>query len=181
MEIESIFPPFIYSIVYEDNGESEYDRLFRLWNDIGYVTQFMEDNIEYLNSPNWEHTPEPESATRQVIDEATGLEDLFDELNENSRKGIIPDFDSHFKYLEGKYKYEIQWQPMKSYGTGTPSFLRMYAIKLEPPNTYIITGGGIKLADKIQNSPEIKEHILKDIDRVRDFLKSNGIFDNEDL
>lgn len=102
-------------------------------------------------------------------------------LNENSRKGIIPDFDSHFKYLEGKYKYEIQWQPMKSYGTGTPSFLRMYAIKLEPPNTYIITGGGIKLADKIQNSPEIKEHILKDIDRIRDFLKSNGIFDNEDL
>lgn len=48
-------------------------------------------------------------------------------------------------------------------------------------NTYLITGGGIKLADTIQNSPDLKDHILQDIDLVRDYLKRNGIMDSDDI
>lgn len=91
-----------------------------------------------------------------------------------------PDFDTHFRYLEGKYKYELEWQPVKSYGTIHPSFLRMYAIKMGT-NTYLITGGGIKLADTIQNSPDLKKHVLQNIERVRRFLKRNGIMDSDDM
>jgi hypothetical protein len=69
---------------------------------------------------------------------------------------------------------------MKSYGTFRPSLLRIYAIKMEA-NTYLITGGGIKLADTIQNSPDLKDHILQDIDLVRDYLKRNGIMDSDDI
>ena len=64
---------------------------------------------------------------------------------------------------------------MKSYGTGRPSFLRMYAIKLKN-NLYVITGGGIKLADTIQDSPD-----LQNIDKVRAWLIQNGIIDEQDL
>ena len=56
----------------------------------------------------------------------------------------------------------------------------MYAIQLEA-NTYIITGGGIKLADTIQSSHGMGEYILQDIDRVRTFLQQNGILTNEDI
>ena len=101
-------------------------------------------------------------------------------MNKNATDGKKPDFDSHFKSLEGKYKYELQWPPMKSYGTIRPSLLRMYAIKMKE-NVYLITGGGIKLSDTIQNSPVLKEHVIQDIDRVRSFLKENGIMDNEDI
>ena len=69
---------------------------------------------------------------------------------------------------------------MKSYGTGRPPLLRMYAIKMGK-NEYLITGGGIKLADTIQNSPGLKDHVLQNIDRVRRWLKNNGVLDGEDM
>lgn len=180
MEIVSIYPPYIYSIKYDRWDENEFDRLFQLWNDVGTVAQFIRDNSHCLKSAFWRDNIEPEDATRQVLDEAESLETLFDELNENTSTGQKPDFDSHFQYLEGKYKYVLEWQPMKSYGTSRPSLLRIYAIKMKP-NTYLITGGGIKLADTIQNSPDLKEHIIQDIDLVRSYLKENGIMDSDDM
>ena len=58
--------------------------------------------------------------------------------------------------------------------------LRLYAIKIET-NVYLITGGGIKLADTIQNSPGLKDHVIQNIDLVRNWLKEHGIEDKEDL
>ncbi len=180
MKIIPIYKPYIFSIQYDDREENEYDRLFDLWNDITYLLQFFEENKEYLKNETWNHINEPENAVSQVLEEAERLEDLFEELNENSENGSTPDFDSHFHYLDGKYKYEIELIPVKSYGMEHPSLLRMYAIQLEA-NTYIITGGGIKLADTIQSSPGMGEYILQDIDRVRTFLQQNGILTNEDI
>ena len=73
-----------------------------------------------------------------------------------------------------------EYIPMKSYGPGRPSFLRIYAIKLKN-NLYVITGGGIKLADTIQNSPDLKDHVIKNIDKVRAWLKDIGIIDEQDI
>lgn len=56
----------------------------------------------------------------------------------------------------------------------------MYAIKLDS-NSYLITGGGIKLGDTIQNSPDLKDHVLQNIDKVKAWLKQNGISDSNDL
>lgn len=179
MEIVEIYPPYIYSIKY-GVGENEFDRLFQLWNDVGFVTQFISDNSDCLKSDVWQGLSCVEDAARQVLDEAEALEDLFEEMNDNVVMGRQPDFDSHFRCLGGKYKYEIEWLPMKSYGTFNPSLLRMYAIRMDV-NTYLITGGGIKLADTIQNSPELRDRVLQDIDRVRAFLKENGIFDSDDM
>jgi hypothetical protein len=140
----------------------------------------MEENRKYLKSAVWQNTHEPEEATRQVLDEAIDFEVLFEELNKNTQEGRTPDFDSLFHYLEGKYKFIHEWEPMKSYGPIRPSLLRMYAIKMGK-NIYLITGGGIKLADTIQHSPDLKDHVLQNIDRVRRFLKDNGIMDNDDM
>lgn len=48
-------------------------------------------------------------------------------------------------------------------------------------NCYLITGGGIKLADTIQNSPGLKDHVINNIKFVRTYLKENGILDEDDL
>ena len=180
MEIIPIYPPHIYSIQYEGADENEFDRLFSLWNDMNYLTDFMNQNREYLQDPTWRRMSEPENAALQVLNEATDLEDLFDELNENTSNNEVPDFDSHFKYLEGKYKCEIVRPPMKSYGTGRPSLLRIYAIKLQP-NLFIITRGGIKLARTIQDSPDLRDHVLQNIEKVRQYLRTHGIVDSNDL
>lgn len=180
MEIFEIYSPFIYSIQYDRQEENEFDRLFAEWVDVENITSFMERNKEYLKATSWKRIPEPESAARLVFEEAEDLEKLFDQLADNTKNNKLPDFDSHFHYLEGKYKYELQYQPMKSYSNGHPALLRIYAIKMGK-NTYLITGGGIKLADTIQNSPGLKDHVLQNIDRVRDWLKINGIMDSEDM
>ena len=58
-----------------------------------------------------------------------------------------------------------------------PSWLRIYAIRIEP-NVYIVTGGAIKLTATMQE----REHTQKELDKLnacRDFLKQNGVFDQD--
>lgn len=180
MEFIEIYPPYIYSVKYEGNDENEFDRLFNEWNDMELVMDFLMQNKEYLNSQIWNAVKEPEMAARQVLDEAEKLEDLFEILENNTKRDNKPDYDSFFKCLDGKYQYELEYIPMKLYGSNRPSLLRMYAIKLED-NVYIITGGGIKLSRTIQESPGINKNIIHNIDMVRAWLKKNGILTTDDL
>lgn len=181
MDIVTIYEGHLYSIQYDEKDENEFDRLFDEWNDVEAVLQFMVQHKAFLKNKIWSRVVELEDAARQVLNEAEYLENRFDELNENTIKGKIPDFDSHFKYLDGPVYYS-EWKqtPMKSYGNGRPSFLRIYAIKLEP-NVYVVTGGGIKLADSIQNSPDLQDHVFCNIKMVRDWLKRCGITDHNDI
>jgi len=180
MEIIAIFPPFIYSVKYDNQTNNEFDRLFDEWNDITNVLDFLMEHKDMLKATIWKKASEPELAARQVLDEAEALEQLFDELNDHTFAGDKPDFDSHFHYLDGKYKFELEYEPMKSYGDGTPSLLRMYAIKMDR-NTYLITGGGIKLGATIQDSPGLQDHVIQNIDNVRKWLRENGILDADDM
>jgi hypothetical protein len=166
--------------MYDEKQEDEYTSLFRSWNDVNYVMQFMEEHKELLNASVWRGRNTPVIATKQVMNEADGMKLLFERLNTNAKKGRKPDFDDLFVYLDGKYKYVREWHPMKSYGPIHPSMLRMYAIKMGS-NIYLITGGGIKLSDSIQHSPDLKDHVIQNIDRVRAFLRENGIMDSDDL
>ena len=115
-----------------------------------------------------------------VLNEAEELEDYIMELVSNMKLGIKPDFDEYFHFLDGKYKCLWTLEPMKSYGTGRPSLLRLYAIKLES-NCYLIVYGGIKLGDTIQNSPVLKDKVFNKIDNVLNYLRANGIEDSEDI
>lgn len=108
--------------------------------------------------------------------EAEDLEDWFEELAKNATLGKIPDFDSHFQFLDGKYKSVTEYIPMKSYGNNRPFLLRIYTIKLQS-NCYVITAGGIKLSKTIQDSPDLKDYVIQNMDRVRVWLISNGISD----
>lgn len=61
--------------------------------------------------------------------------------------------------------------------TQHPSWLRIYAIRIEP-NVYIVTGGAIKLTATMQE----REHTKRELDKLntcRDFLKQNGVFDQD--
>lgn len=57
------------------------------------------------------------------------------------------------------------------------SWLRIYAIKLEP-GKYIITGGAIKLTATMQE----REHTLRELqnmEKVRQFLIANNVIDED--
>lgn len=174
IDIEPIVGEVLFSMKYGDK-DCEYDRVFDMFNHVDYVKNLFEDNKEYLNRDAWKNIPNIEAAARQVLFEANELENRLISCAENSMKGEVPDLDKLFEYIGGKEFADVyQYTPMKAYGKGRPALLRLYAIKLAP-NTYVITGGGIKLHDSIESSPGIKDHVLQDIRRARNWLFNSKI------
>jgi hypothetical protein len=180
VEIIEIYPPYMYSIRYENQESDEYERLFSDWNDVDFVACFFEQHANFLNSSTWRHIHTPELATRQVLDEAEQLELQIEELAKNTCAGRKPDFDSYFQNFGGAYDYLIEYYPVKGYGYQNPSLIRLYAIKLAP-NVYIVVDGGIKLGRSIQDSPGLSEHVFEHVNQVRSWLYKNGILTQDDL
>lgn len=184
MEIVEIYEDWLYSISFDEEDLNEYHRVFREWHDLDYLVRFFSDHKGYVNTVFWRNAgldpDNPEKSASRVIDEANNLEMYIRELVANCSDEIKPDFDEYFHFLGGKYKCLWSLEPMKSYGTDTPSLLRLYAIKIES-NCYLIVYGGIKLGDTIQNSPVLKDKVFNKIDSVLAFLKANGITESDDL
>ncbi len=57
------------------------------------------------------------------------------------------------------------------------SWLRVYAIRVEK-DVFIVTGGAIKLTPTMQDRPHTQVELDK-MNKCRDFLKTNGIFDQD--
>lgn len=181
MTILEIFPPFIYSIRFSDdeNDMDEYSKCMIQWQDTDQLESFFTKNQLALDPVIWGEASDPEIAAVMAFDEAIDIESSFQEMAENTRKGNKPDLDSMFHPLGGEYAYEWKLLPVKAYGRNRPSYFRIYAIKLQA-NCYLITGGGIKIVGKMEESPELRAELSK-IEKVRSFLKENGIETNEDF
>ena len=114
-----------------------------------------------------------------------GDQAIYDTIDDNQRIQCLildlspeADLDKIFRPLEnsrtsemllGKEKAKIKDRPQHA------SWLRIYAIKLEP-GCYIITGGAIKLTRTMQE----REHTLKELNKmeqVRNYLISNQAID----
>lgn len=181
MEIVSIHKPYLYSIKFDEEELDEFNRLLDEWADIVAVKEFLDENRTIFDSYLSSYFNNTFEAAEQVANEAEEMESYFEELKENTASGKKTNFDSYFKYLDGIYKCEMKYIPMKGYGEGyRPSLIRFYAIKIEP-NVYVIATGGIKIGKSIQDSPGLKEYVFKKIDIVRKFLSSLGITEASDM
>ena len=182
MEIIEIIPNRIYSVKYDDEDSSEYYRLFnKEWTDVEYLIGFFQSHPEFTENSFWGFLGnDPEKAAARVLKDANLLEKRLEDLAENSDNGEQPDLDDYFKPLNGKYGYGIEFIPVKGYGVLESTFLRLYAIMFEP-NIYLIVYGGIKLNEKIQNSPGLQENVFRKIDQVKQFLVDENIIDIDDI
>lgn len=112
---------------------------------------------------------------------------IYDTIDDSQRMQCLildispdADLDQLFRPLEnsranemllGKEKAKIKNRPVHA------SWLRIYAIKLEP-GCYIITGGAIKLTRTMQE----REHTLAELNKmeaVRNFILASGAVDAE--
>ena len=182
MEIIEIIPNRIYSVKYDDEDFSEYYRLFnKEWTDVDNLIGFFQSHPEFTENTFWGFLGnDPEKAAARVLKDANLLEKRLEDLAENSDNGELPDLDDFFKPLNGKYGYDIGFIPVKGYGMLESTFLRLYAIMFES-NIYLIVYGGIKLNDKIQNSPGLQENVFRKIDQVKQFLVDENILDIDDI
>jgi len=82
---------------------------------------------------------------------------------------------SIFKPLKSNAENPSNLLRTKAYGTTMASWLRLYEIKVDS-NMYIITGGSIKLTQRMEDRKHTMQELIK-LDMCREFLRSEGIFD----
>ena len=113
-------------------------------------------------------------AIYDTIDDSERLQCLIMDISPEA------DLDKLFRPLDNSRSSEMILGKEKARLHNTPkhaSWLRIYAIKLEP-GIYVITGGAIKLTRTMQE----REHTLVELarmEKVRRFMLDNNIMDKD--
>ena len=158
----------LLSVVDEETGDPEFRQIFERWSDIDYLYDFFERNRSDVSGITIE------TAIKRVTHDASELEEKLLTIAESD----LDQLQSMFKPLNpGDYRL-LEFQKSKAYGTIRKSWLRIYAIRINA-ETYIITGGAIKLTRTMQERPHTNDQ-LKRLTQVRDYLIREG-FDETDI
>lgn len=172
MNLIPIFAETLYAIRYNEGEKDAFAQLFEDWNDMVFLEDFFETNKKDLYG-GYFGIINVETAVIRTKLFAELLQKQFLELSASCKRNEKPDLDGFFKPLNENDSYMMKLLKCKGY----ESWLRVYAIKIES-NTYVITGGGIKLTRTMND----REHLLKELtklNRVKNWLKENGIFDKD--
>lgn len=173
----------LWSVCYhaDDRPADILQELFDKWTDPSYIDLYVEEHKGLLQSEFFsEYTIE--DIKRAIYDEACNFERFLVKLCENTMTGRKPDLDQTFRNLEDKSTdYPLIRQKMygKRAKSNPPSFLRLYAVRIEP-NVYVLTGGAIKLVREMHES----EETLRELNRLKDAwreLERYGIKDIDGL
>ena len=152
---------FIYEVVYEeDNPNSSeekisyksLEKLVDQWNDVGWLRNFFKtfkrDFEEFYGPLNIKE------AIRQTRKEALML---FSLLNDPDKKEELTELFKPLHNEEGEQIYELQSLKLK--GSEYKSWLRVYALRFG--DTFVITGGAIKLIKDMKPRPHTRKELIK--------------------
>ncbi len=178
MEIVSIFAKNLYAFKYEGQKFDEFERLFESWFDPEYLEEFFDKNKNDLETQFW-HYSTVELAIRKTWKEAYVFQRKMLEIADNAEKGCLPDLETLFRPLDNYSSGLVELSLSKAYGIEKPSWLRIYAVRIER-NVYVVTGGAIKLVEQMQECSHLKEELSK-MKRAVCWLRKVGIIDREGL
>lgn len=171
MEIVTIFAESLYAVEHEGAAENEYDRLMDLWTDVSYLRQFAKDAMsqDIESFKKYTRLEDVKSFVDAVSEDAEDIQDFMYDVEEGEEK--LDDFFKNYHNKESRFR-------VLSLQKGKPnrkSFLRLYALRIDA-ETYLITGGAIKLVATMQESEELMDEELK-LNKVKAYLQDNGVFD----
>jgi hypothetical protein len=180
MKIVGIFGVVSHSLLsvqFESEESDEFDRVFTKWNDVVFLEQFFEDNINDLQSGFFGGIS-VEEAISHTIDEASKLDAHIKRIAE---RGL---YDSDLALQDlvftslHKNDFTIKHLQSKAYGQTYHSWLRLYAIRISK-NLYVVSGGAIKLTKTMNGIPHLEDE-LKKLIATQEYLKEIGLFDEDD-
>ena len=160
----------LWAVKYENEDSNCFDSLFAQWYDMNWLLSFFKENLSDLRS--YFRITNVYEAVMETIDEAKRLECLMLDITPDANLDIL------FKHLENNRFSEITLGREKAYGDGGyrhPSWLRIYAIKIEP-GVYLVTGGTIKLTATMEERKHTLAELAK-MERIRNYLLDNSVFD----
>lgn len=162
----------LWAVRYDGCLDNVLDTILDQWNDVAWLRDFFKTNFEDLTS--YFKITDVNQAIYDTIEDSEQLQCLI--------MDIAPDanLDEIFRPLENSRTSEILLGKEKARLHNTPrhaSWLRIYAIKLEP-GIYVVTGGAIKLTCTMQE----REHTLAELarmEKVRSYMLDNNIIDKD--
>ena len=160
----------LWAVRYDGTKNNALQILFEQWSDPEWLVDFFMENMSDLTS--YFKITDINQAIYDTIDDNMRMQCLILDISPDA------DLDKIFRPLENSRTSEILLGKEKARIKNRPqhaSWLRIYAIKLEP-GCYIITGGAIKLTRTMQE----REHTLAELrkmEKVRNFLLQGGAID----
>ena len=162
----------LWAVRYDNCLDNVLDFILWQWNDVIWLRSFFKENIDDLAS--YFKITDVNQSIYDTIEDSERLQCLILDISPDA------DLDKIFRPLENSRTSEMILGKEKARLRNTPrhaSWLRIYAIKLEP-GIYVITGGAIKLTRTMQE----REHTLVELarmEKVRRFLLDNDIADKD--
>lgn len=160
----------LWAVRYDNCLDYVLDTILGQWNDVTWLRSFFKQNIGDLAT--YFKITDVNQAIYDTIEDSERLQCLIMDISPDAN------LDQIFRPLENQRMTEMLLGKEKARLRNTPahaSWLRIYAIKLEP-GIYIITGGAIKLTRTMQE----REHTLVELakmERVRRYMLDNNIVD----
>ena len=168
MTFDEIIEEKLWAVRYAESSDNELYRLLDEWGDVIMLEEFFN---KYLNDLNYFKVTSIDEAIRDTLDDRDELERVFLDSTVN--------LEELFKPLDNRVAVPRDMEEMKTRPSARrhPSWLRIYALRLSD-GKYIITGGAIKLTKEMRDREHTREELVK-IEKVRNFLKDNDIFDDD--
>lgn len=159
MKIVPIFADKLFAFHYKGEAVNEFDRLMDLWTDIAFLIDYLKEN----NITN------VKKIVKDILQDAEQIQDFLDNISQNKEP-----YGFYFEPLQNSERNKIlAFQK----GKIKENILRYYAIKLDE-NCFVITGGAIKMSQKMQEHTDTTNE-LKKLEKARAYLKQNGVFDED--
>lgn len=168
MVIIDIFAEKLYSVKYAGYTLDAYNKCIESWTDTEYVREFVKKHQSDIKGKDINEVVD------NIIEDAEDIDDLLYELSLSTDENI----NQFFAPLRNS-EYKVQLLSRQKGRIHDKSYTRIYGIKIES-NCFVITGGAIKFTQFMDEREHTKQE-LKNIDRVRDYLKDNQVIDKDTL
>jgi len=169
----------LFSILLPNEIESELDKCLTQWMSTEYLFNFFTKNEGDLNNGYYGKNISISQAVSSTREEAFNLFEKLSALATSEADEDKQTLSIAFQPLRDGNFTQKELQEEKAKTKVNLRCLRIYAIKISP-NTYIVTGGSIKLVGEMDKRKHLKQEKQK-LYEIRDFLIDNGIIDQEDF
>jgi hypothetical protein len=173
MKIKCIFEDSLYAIQYTRSSLDEFKKVFNLWHDTELLKEFFEKNRNDLQSGHF-GTISIEDAVIITLRTALEMEQILFDLAKKPIEDQNKYLDSLFEPLHERNEGEELEKSKAKH-----NWLRIYALKLTD-NTYIVTGGAIKLTKAMADRKHTNNE-LKKLDNCRSYLLQNHIITPDNI
>ena len=162
MKIFSIFAEQLFAFRYDDEVDNEYDRLMELWTD-----------VTYLNSYAKKHNIDNVAAfINDILQDTEQIQDFLENLNQGKKP-----FGLYFEPIQEAERNKLLAFQKGKIKKNRLHRLRYYAIKVDT-NCFVITGGAIKMSQKMQEHTDTNNELTK-LKKAKAYLQENGVGDED--